>query len=291
MCSCCSQNSKTTTILRDLLNDSFSNIYVNDENIYEETRKYISLISPEQEKIVKLYKEKEPIFDHFEVTRQIKSSFGKVVPIKQGAYLVIEHTEALHVIDVNSGIRSKNKEQEQNTFDINCFAAEEIARQLRLRDMGGIVIVDFIDMESNENRNALFKKMQELMESDKAKHNVLPLTKFGLMQITRQRVRPATEINTTEVCPACNGTGKIASSVVIDEAIERRLSYYVTEKKITNLTLKVNPILGAYLTRGIFTSIAGKWKKKYRCKIEIVETTDFTVLQNEFYNEKGEKLD
>ena len=190
-----------------------------------------------------------------------------------------------------SGIRSKNKEQEQNTFDINCFAAEEIARQLRLRDMGGIVIVDFIDMDNNEHKNALFKKMQELMESDKAKHNVLPLTKFGLMQITRQRVRPATEINTTEVCPACNGTGKITSSVVIDEAIERRLSYYVTEKKITSLILKVNPILGAYLTRGIFSSVLGKWKKKYRCKIEIMETTDFTVLQNEFYNTKGEKLD
>ena len=283
--------SKTTTILRDLLNDSFTNIYVNDENIYEETRKYISLISPEQEKIVKLYKDKTPIFDHFEVTRQIKSSFGKVVPIKQGAYLVIEHTEALHVIDVNSGTRTKNKEQEQNTFDVNCYAAEEIARQLRLRDMGGIVIVDFIDMESNENRNALYKKMVELMETDRAKHNVLPLTKFGLMQITRQRVRPATEINTQEVCPVCNGTGKIASSVVIDEAIERRLSYYVTEKGIVNLTLKVSPILGAYLTKGIFSSILSKWKKKYRCKIELVEITDFTVLQNEFYNEKGDKLD
>ena len=283
--------SKTTTILRDLLNDSFSNIYVNDETIYEETRKYISLISPEQEKIVKLYKDKAPIFDHFEVTRQIKSSFGKVVPIKQGAYLVIEHTEALHVIDVNSGTRSKNKEQEQNTFDVNCYAAEEIARQLRLRDMGGIVIVDFIDMESNEHRNALYKKMTELMESDRAKHNVLPLTKFGLMQITRQRVRPATEINTQEVCPVCNGTGKISSSVVIDEAIERRLSYYVMEKGMTRLTLKVSPILGAYLTKGVFSSLVSRWKKKYRCKLELVEVTDFTVLQNEFYNEKGDKLD
>ena len=168
--------SKTTTILRDLLNDSFSNIYVNDETVYEEIRKYISLISPEQEKIVRLYKDSTPIFDHFEVTRQIKSSFGKVVPIKQGAYLVIEHTEALHVIDVNSGTRAKNKEQEQNTYDVNCYAAEEIARQLRLRDMGGIVIVDFIDMESNEHKNMLFKHMQELMQTDRAKHNVLPLT-------------------------------------------------------------------------------------------------------------------
>ncbi|MBR5834624.1 MAG: ribonuclease E/G, partial [Bacteroidales bacterium] len=144
---------------------------------------------------------------------------------------------------------------------------------------------------SNEHRNALYKKMVELMEVDRAKHNVLPLTKFGLMQITRQRVRPATEINTQEVCPVCNGTGKISSSVVIDEAIERKLSHLVMDKGITSLTLKVNPILGAYLTRGLFSSIVGKWKKKYRCKIEVVESTDFTVLQNEFYEEKGEKLD
>ena len=282
--------SKTTTILRDLLNDSFSNIYVNDENVYEEIRRYISLISPEQEKIVKHYRDSQPIFDHFEVTRQIKSSFGKVVPIRQGAYLVIEHTEALHVIDVNSGTRSKNKEQEQNTYDINCYAAEEIARQLRLRDMGGIVIVDFIDMESNEHRNMLYKHMQELMQNDRAKHNVLPLTKFGLMQITRQRVRPATEINTTEVCPVCHGTGKISSSVVIDEAIERRLSYYVREKGLKTLVLKTSPILGAYLCKGIF-SILHKWKSKYKCKIRLVEVTDFTVLQNEFYTDKGDRLD
>ena len=282
--------SKTTTILRDLLNDSFSNIYVNDENVYEEIRRYISLISPEQEKIVKHYRDPQPIFDHFEVTRQIKSSFGKVVPIKQGAYLVIEHTEALHVIDVNSGTRSKNKEQEQNTYDVNCYAAEEIARQLRLRDMGGIVIVDFIDMESNEHRNMLYKHMQELMQNDRAKHNVLPLTKFGLMQITRQRVRPATEINTTEVCPVCHGTGKISSSVVIDEAIERRLAYYVNEKGLKTLVLKTSPILGAYLNRGLF-SILHKWKSKYRCKIRLVEVTDFTVLQNEFYTDKGDRLD
>ena len=212
------------------------------------------------------------------------------MPIKQGAYLVIEHTEALHVIDVNSGTRSKNKEQEQNTYDVNCFAAEEIARQLRLRDMGGIVIVDFIDMESAEHRNMLFKHMQELMQNDRAKHNVLPLTKFGLMQITRQRVRPATEINVTEVCPVCHGTGKISSSLVIDEAIERKLSYFVSEKGVRSFILKTGPILGAYLSRGLF-SIMGKWKKKYKCKIKLVEVSDFTVLQNELYDEKGGKLE
>ena len=282
--------SKTTTIIRDLLNDSFSNIYVNDVKIYEETARYVSLISPEQEKIVKLYDGKEPIFDHFEVTRQIKSSFGKVVPLKQGAYLVIETTEALNVVDVNSGIRAKTLDQEENTFEVNKIAAEEIARQLRLRDMGGIVIVDFIDMESAEHRNDLFKYMQELMSADRAKHNLLPLTKFGLMQITRQRIRPVTEINTTEKCPLCHGTGKIASTVVIDEQIERKLAYLVVDKGLRELTLKVSPILGAYLTRG-WNSYYRKWKHKYKCKLHLVEQTDFSILQNEFFNDKGEALE
>ena len=163
---------------------------------------------------------------------------------------------------------------------------------MRLRDMGGIVIVDFIDMETNEHRNALYKYMVELMENDRAKHNVLPLTKFGLMQITRQRIRPVTEIDTSEVCPVCHGTGKISSSTIIDEEVERKISYY-TGKGITSLTLKVSPILGAYLTRGSLLkgSFVSKWKSKYRCKLKIVETTSFTVLQNEIYTEKGEKLD
>jgi len=281
--------SRTTTVLRDLLNETFTNVYVNDGKIYEETKKYISLISPEQEKIVKLYDGKEPIFDHFEVTRQIKSSFGKIVAMKQGSYLVIETTEALNVIDVNSGIRAKTNDQEENTYEVNRYAAEEVARQLRLRDMGGIVIVDFIDMDKREHRDGLFHYMEELMAKDRAKHNVLPLSKFGLMQITRQRIRPVTEINTTEVCPVCHGSGKIASSVVIDEQIERKLSYLVEDKGLKKLTLKVSPILGAYLDRG-FNSYLRKWKRKYGCKIKLVETTGFTVLQSEFYNEKGEEL-
>ena len=283
--------SKTTTVLRDLLNDSFSNIWINDEKVCDEARKYIALIAPEQEKIVHLYEGKQPIYDHFEVTRQIKSSFGKVVPMRQGAYLVIETTEALNVIDVNSGIRTKTSDQEENSFEVNKIAAEEIARQLRLRDMGGIVIVDFIDMESNDHKNALFKYMQELMEDDRAKHNVLPLTKFGLMQITRQRIRPVTEINTMEQCPVCHGTGKIHSSVVIDEEIERKIAYYVIEKGYKTLTLKTSPILGAYLKRGLFNSFLSKWKKHYKVKLDLEEVTDFTVLQHELFNEKKEKLD
>ena len=280
--------SKTTAILRDLLNDSFTNVYVNDEKIYEETRKYISLISPDQEKIVKLYDGKDPIFDHFEVTRQIKSSFGKVVPMRQGAYLVIETTEALNVIDVNSGIRAKTTDQEENTFEVNKFAAEEIARQLRLRDMGGIVIVDFIDMETQEHKNELLKYMQELMSRDRAKHNILPLTKFGLMQITRQRIRPVTTIETQETCPVCHGTGKIASSLVIDEDIERTLED-LGSKRGDRVILRVSPILGAYLTRG-FNSYVRKWRKKYKCKIDLQEMTGFSVLQYEFLDMDEKKL-
>ena len=282
--------SKTTTILRDLLNDSFSSIYVNDKKEYEEILKYVSQISPEQEKIVKLYDDKEPIFDHFDVTRQIKSSFGKVVPIKQGAYLVIESTEALNVVDVNSGIRAKTTDQEENTYEVNKYAAEEIARQLRLRDMGGIVIVDFIDMDKQEHKNGLFKYMSELMQDDRAKHNVLPLTKFGLMQITRQRIRPATVINTTEVCPLCHGTGKIAPSLLADEQVERHIAYIVNDLKVTSFVLKTGPILGAYISRG-FNSFLRKWKRRYKCKIKHEEVMDFNVLQYEFYDENGKRLE
>ena len=285
-----SESSKTTAVIRDLLNDSFSNIYINDEAVYEEARNYISMISPEQEKIVKLYDGREPIFDHFEITRQIKSSFGKVVPMKQGAYLVIETTEALNVIDVNSGIRAKANDQEENSFEVNKIAAEEIVRQLRLRDMGGIVIVDFIDMETQEHRNDLFKYVQDLMAQDRAKHNILPLTKFGLMQITRQRIRPVTQINTTEKCPLCHGTGKIASTLVIDEEIERKIADAVEQKGAGKIIVKVSPILGAYLTRG-WNSFLRKWKKKYRCRLKVVESTEFSILQNEICNEKGEVLE
>ena len=280
--------SKTTTVLRDLFNDTFSNIYVNDRKEFEEISKYISQISPDKEKIVKFYDDKEPIFDHFEVTRQIKSSFGKVVPIKQGAYLVIETTEALNVVDVNSGIRAKTNDQEENTYEVNRYAAEEIARQLRLRDMGGIVIVDFIDMDNQDHKNGLFKYMTELMQDDRAKHNVLPLTKFGLMQITRQRIRPVTQIDTTEVCPVCHGTGKIAPSLVIDEELERKIAYH-TENGVKSFILKTGPILGSYISRG-FNSFLRKWRRKYKCKIKHEEVQDFSVLQYEFYNEDGEIL-
>ena len=209
--------------------------------------------------------------------------------MKQGAYLVIETTEALNVIDVNSGIRAKTTDQEENTFEVNKLAAEEIARQLRLCDMGGIVIVDFIDMAKPEHRNDLYKYMRDLMAADRAKHNVLPLTKFGLMQLTRQRIRPVTEINTTEKCPLCHGTGRITSTVVIDEEIERKIADLV-EKGHKTLTVKVGHILGAYLTRG-WNSFLRKWKRKYKCRLDLVEVTEHGILQYEITDENGKVLE
>ena len=204
------ETSRTVALLRDLFNPSYENIYVNDNDVYKEISDYVSLIAPECKGIVKLYKGNVPIFDNFSVTKQIKTSFGRTVTYKHGAYLIIEQTEALHVVDVNSGNRSKSAEgQEMNAIDVNLGAADELARQLRLRDMGGIIVVDFIDMALPENRQKLYERMVENMKKDRARHSILPLSKFGLMQITRQRVRPAQNLNVQETCPTCGGTGKI----------------------------------------------------------------------------------
>lgn len=193
------EESRIVGVLRDIFSPSFEDIYVNDPEALEQIKKYVSLISPEKADIVHLYSSDQPIFDHFNITRQIKSSFGKTVSFKSGAYIIIEHTEALHVIDVNSGNRTKaGSDQETNALDVNIRAADEIARQLRLRDMGGIIVVDFIDMAKSEHRQALYDHMRQVMATDRARHNILPLSKFGLMQITRQRVRPVLDITTTE---------------------------------------------------------------------------------------------
>ena len=286
-----SENNRATTILRDLLNDTFNSVHVNDESLYQEIIGYIATIAPEKEKIVKLYKSNTPIFEHFEVAKQIRSSFGRIVPMRQGAYLVIEHTEALHVIDVNSGIRSKMAtDQEGNASEVNRMAAEEMVRQLRLRDMGGIIVIDFIDMDTSDNRNKLYKYVQELMSGDRAKHMILPLSKFGLMQITRQRVRPAMEINTNENCPTCRGSGKVAATVDFCESVENQLVYYVQEKGIKRLKVELHPYVAAFLTKG-FPSLLLTWKFKYKCNLKLLPSNECPMLQLRWLDNNGEQLD
>src|SRR5699024_6214120 len=208
------EQDRTTSILRDLLNESFNRVVVNDKGVFNEVKGYIQKVAPKKKDIVSYYHD-DSIFDKYGVTRQIKQSFGTTVNLNSGVYLIIEHTEAIHVIDVNSGHKSSSNNQEENALASNLEAAKEIARQLRLRDLGGIIIVDFIDMKLPEHRKQVYKSMLDFMNSDRARHSILSISRFGLMQITRQRVRPELEISTSELCPTCHGTGKVGPSIII----------------------------------------------------------------------------
>jgi ribonuclease G len=284
-----SEQGKTTSILRDLLNEDFNKIVVNDKNIFADAKTYIQRIAPDKTEIVSYYNNGSPIFDSFGITKQVKAAFGKTVNMPSGAYLIVEHTEALHVIDVNSGYKSVSNNQEQNALETNLEAAEEIARQLRLRDLGGIIVVDFIDMKLMENKKKLADAMEQFMRTDRAKHAVLPISKFGLMQITRQRMKPEMNINTTEICPSCNGTGKISSTLILEDEIEKNLSYLIMQKH-KGLTVEVHPILYAYLTKGIFTSKLGKWKRKYKQRIKLKENTNYHLTEFHFFDESDEEI-
>ena len=286
-----SEMDQTSVMLRDLLNESFNNIHVNDEKPYEEIQKNIQTFAPQKADILQLYKGKEPIFDYFNVTKQIKGFFGKIVTIRNGVYLVIEHTEAMHVIDVNSGHRvNKENSQEDNAFQVNVEAAKEIARQLRLRDMGGIIIVDFIDMHEAKHRKDLFDALVEAMAHDRAKHTILPPTKFGLIQITRQRVRPETEVQVQEKCPVCAGEGKIRPAILFIDEIENHLKYLMVDQNENHLTLQVHPFIYAYLCMDGLFSIRRKWMKKYGKKFKVQSMPEFHVLQYNFQNANGDDI-
>jgi len=285
------ETGRTVALLRDIFNPSFQNIHINDPDVFNEVHDYVSQIAPECSKIVELYKGELPIFDNFAITKQIKSAFGKTVTFKSGAYLIIEHTEAMHVIDVNSGNRSKsNTGQETTAFDVNSAAAEEIVRQLRLRDMGGIIVIDFIDMRENENRQKLFEHMTTLMANDRAKHNILPITKFGLMQLTRQRVRPVMDFITDELCPTCLGKGEIQPSILFTDELEKKIKDVVEILKVKKFKLHLHPYIAAFINKGIF-SLKWKWKIKYSMGIHIIPDQSLGFLECKFYDKDKEELD
>lgn len=284
-----SEQTKTASILRDLLNEDFNKIVTNDKNIYLESKNYIQRVAPEKTDIVTFHSNGTPVFDQYGITKQVKASFGKTVNLNSGAYVIIEHTEALHVIDVNSGYKSVSNNQEQNALETNLEAAEEISRQLRLRDIGGIIVVDFIDMKLPENKKKLMEAMEDAMRPDRAKHAVLPISKFGLMQITRQRMKPEMNINTQEVCPTCNGTGKISSTLILEDEIEKNLQYLITHKH-KNLTIVVHPILYAFLTKGWWWSILSKWKRKMNSKISAKPNTSYHLTEFRFFDQNGEEI-
>jgi len=284
--------SKTSSLLRDMLNESFDNIIVDDKKMFDEVRGYVHNIAPEQEKIVKLYTGRAKIFENFGIERQLKSAFGQTVSLKGGGYLIIEHTEALHVIDVNSGNKSAREENQETTaLSVNMEAAREISRQLRLRDMGGIIVVDFIDMRNQENRKLIHKTMKEVMgQNDKAKHTVLPLSKFGLMQITRERVRPQMNIITKETCPSCNGTGSITASILVTDQIEQHIEHLFLKQNESRLTLALHPFLYAYYTSGFFSKQWKFWFRYHRW-ISLVRDTSLGITEFHFLNKDGELID
>lgn len=285
------ETGRAVALLRDLFNPSYENIYVDDEEVCKDVKDYVALIAPEKAGIVKKYTGKVPIFDNFNVTKQIKASFGKTVNYAHGAYLIIEHTEAMHVVDVNSGNRSRNANgQEATALETNLGAADELARQLRLRDMGGIIVVDFIDMNLAEDRQMLYERMCKDMQKDRARHNILPLSKFGLMQITRQRVRPAMDVNVEETCPSCNGTGKIKSSILFTDQLERKIDQLVNKIGIKRFYLHVHPYVAAYINQGV-VSLKRKWQLKYGLGVHIIPSQKLAFLQYEFYDDKKQFVD
>lgn len=282
---------RASSLLRDTLNDNFTKIHVNDPELLDEMKSYVERIAPDRINILKEYTGKHDIFESFGINKQIKTLFGKKVPLSSGGYLIIEHTEAMHVVDVNSGNRSaKNDTQEKNAIAVNLEAAEELARVMRLRDMGGIICVDFIDMHSRENNKLLHNRLKELLKEDKAKHSLIPPSKFGVVEITRQRVRPVTNIETTEVCPTCNGSGKIQASLMYADEIENELSYLLLDKKEPKVSLHVHPYLEGYFKKGL-NSRRFKWFRKYKKWIPVVADSNMHVMEHKFFNSKNEQIE
>jgi ribonuclease G len=274
-------------MLRDIFNDTFTSIQVDDEGLYLKTKEYLQEIAPDKASIVKHYQSKDlPLFEKYNIERQIKTSFGKSVSMSKGAYLIIEHTEALHVIDVNSGNRSnKATNQEDTAMEVNMIAAAEIARQLRLRDMGGIIVVDFIDLQNPDNRKILFDFLREEMSDDKAKHKILPPSKFGLVQITRQRVRPEVNIETNEENP--NENGQVEAAILIIDKIEANLESIIKDHK--KVVLNVHPFVAAYLTKG-FPSLRSKWFFEYKKWVKIIPRDAYTYLEYHFFDNQGKEI-
>lgn len=282
--------SKISSLLRDILNESFDSVHVDSKVIYDEIRSYVKKIAPEKEKIIKLYNGKTKIFEQFGIEKQLKSLFGQSVSLPGGGYLVIEHTEALHVIDVNSGNKSNAEaDQEKTALSVNVEAAREIARQLRLRDMGGIIVIDFIDMRKTENKKKVYSVMKNEMKDDRSKFTILPLSKFGLMQITRQRVRPEMNITTLEICPACNGTGKINPTILISDTIEKNIDHILAKQNEKHLTVALHPYLFAYFTKGV-VSRQMKWFLKYHRWVNLEEDTSLGITEFKFLNKNGEEI-
>jgi ribonuclease G len=281
--------SKASSILRDIFNDSFTGIHIDDESLAIQIKEYVQKIAPKKESIVKHYNSNVPIFEKYGIERQIKTAFGRTVSMSRGAYLVIEHTEALHVIDVNSGNRSnKANSQEDTALEVNLISATEVARQLRLRDMGGIIVIDFIDLHTAEHRKQLFDHLRDEMKDDRAKHKILPPSKFGLIQITRQRVRPEMNIKTREANPNGDIEGEVEAPIILVQKMTHELEQ-LFKKGHKKLTLNTHPFIAAFLTKG-FPSIRSKWFIEHKKWVKVLPRDAYTYLEYHFHDKNGKLI-
>ena len=282
---------RASSILRDMLSETFDAIVIDDKKAYEDIKAYIQKIAPEKEKIVKHHQGKAKIFEQFGIEKQLKMLFGQTVSMEEGGYLIIEHTEAMHVVDVNSGNKTiTDDDQDEMIFKVNLAAAKEVARQLRLRDMGGIIVVDFIDMRDAEHKRQLYQAMKDYLQQDRSRTKVLPLSRFGLMQITRQRVRPEMNVVTQEQCPSCGGTGNIAASILVSETIERNLEMILTQQNESGVALFLHPYLYAYFTCGLFSKRL-RWFLKYWKWVQMHADSSLGLTEFQFVNKHGEAIE
>lgn len=269
----------TESLMRDLFSKNYNRILVDEPGAYKMIRNYIGKIAPTMLKNVEQYKGREHIFDHMKISRDVDSIFSPRVKMPSGGYLIFEQTEAMFVVDVNSGRYAAKKLQEDNSLKTNLEAAREIAKQLRLRDIGGIIVVDFIDLQDDSNRKKVYDEMKKEFRKDRAKTNVLPMSDFGLVQITRQRIRPSVVKSVSKVCPMCGGAGSIVSENTLLSDIEAWLTKFRHDYNYRHIDMYVNPHFHSVLTQGTINQRV-KWMFRFWMRINLIP--DDTISLNDY---------
>lgn len=269
----------TSSVIRDLFSDNVERVVMDDKKLFKEVRSYVQSLSPEMLKKIELFKDREPIFDKHGIEKDIQTMMSRKVWLKSGGYIYIEKTEAMTVIDVNSGRYAANRDQEQNSLRTDLESAREVCRQLRLRDIGGIIVIDFIDLEDEKNKKKIYDEMKKELRKDRAKVTVLPMTEFGLVQITRQRIRQNVQLSFTESCPTCAGTGLVQSKTTTINEIERWIRRFKSGSREFRLQLKVNPAIAEFLSKGTISRLT-KVMFKFFVRIKLVP--DSSVPMDEF---------
>jgi ribonuclease G len=261
------------SVIRDLFQETVEHVVVDEKKLFREIKGYVQATSPDMADRVEFYNGKEPIFDKYGVEKDIQTLFAKKVWLKSGGYLFIEKTEAMTVIDVNSGRYAAKREQELNSLKTDLEAAREIVHQLRLRDVGGLIVIDFIDLEDDKNQKKIFDEVKKELRHDRAKVTVLPMTEFGIVQITRQRIRQAVQMTFSESCPACGGTGNVHSRASTVNQIERWIRRFRGEHYASAIKLQVHPMIAEHLTIGVWSRM-NRWRLRFFMWIRVASDAE-----------------